>query len=150
MKVLKSDAQLAAGDPELCGGCSAVFNMYSTLTSETEDVKMDDDDQLWRCEFCGHNNVVNLEQEEIPTKDAVNYVLEHPNAGEDANMEDIAVIFCLDTSGSMCVSKQIQGKFEIKGDRTAEMQELMKFSDGSDQYAWRDRGSTYVSRMQCV
>ena len=107
MKVLKSDAQLAAGDPEFCGGCSAVFNMYSKLlkSDQVEDVKMDDDDQLWRCEFCGHNNVINLETEEIPTKDAVNYVLEHPNVGEDSNMEDIAVIFCLDTSGSMCVSK---------------------------------------------
>ena len=40
---------------------STFMGKLTTLASESEDVKMDDDDQLWRCEFCGHNNVVNLE-----------------------------------------------------------------------------------------
>jgi len=30
------------------------------------------------------------------------------------------------------------------------MQELMKFSDGSDQFTQGERGVTYVSRMQCL
>jgi hypothetical protein len=44
----------------------------------------------------------------------------------------------------------MDGKFKIKGDRTSELQDLMKFSDGSDQFAFRDRNVTYVSRLQCV
>ena len=33
------------------------------------------------------------------------------------NGQDISVIFCLDISGSMCVSEPIEGKHSIKGDR---------------------------------
>jgi len=31
--------------------------------------------------------------------------------------QDISVIFCLDISGSMCVTEPVQGVFKIKGDR---------------------------------
>jgi hypothetical protein len=48
--------------------------------------------------------------------------------------KDISVIFVMDQSGSMCVSTPIQGKHQLKGDKTNEMKELMKFSDGSDQF----------------
>lgn len=65
--------------------------------------------------------------------------------------QDITVVFAIDISGSMCVSKQIQGKHSIKGDKTAAMRELMKFSDGSDQKMHGESGNmTYISRMQCV
>lgn len=51
----------------------------------------------------------------------------------------------------MCVTKEIVGKHSIKGDKTRAMQELMKFSDGSDQKLNGESGNvTYVSRMQCV
>ena len=43
------------------------------------------------------------------------------------------MVFCIDISGSMCVSKPIAGKHSIKGDKTNDMKDLMKFSDGSDQ-----------------
>lgn len=64
--------------------------------------------------------------------------------------KDISVIFVMDQSGSMCVSTPIQGKFELKGDKTKEMKELMKFSDGSDQFLQGEKQVTYVSRMQCL
>jgi hypothetical protein len=61
---------------------------------------------------------------------------------------DISVIFCIDISGSMCVSQAIEGKHSIKGDRRAQMQGLMSFSDGSDQFFnASDKNKTYVSRM---
>jgi len=50
----------------------------------------------------------------------------------------------------MCVSQPVKGKHQIRGDRTKEMQELMKFSDGSDQFTQGERNITYVSRMQCL
>ena len=46
--------------------------------------------------------------------------------------KDISVVFCIDQSGSMCVSEAVKGKFKIKGDKTGGMRDLMKFSDGSD------------------
>jgi hypothetical protein len=65
--------------------------------------------------------------------------------------QDITVVFAIDISGSMCVSKQVQGKHSIKGDKTQSMRELMKFSDGSDQKMHGETGNmTYISRMQCV
>jgi hypothetical protein len=96
--------------------------------------------------------LVNLAGPEIPQKDAVNYILENANAeaNKKKSEEEVAIVFCVDISGSMGVTKPMTGKFKIKGDRTSELQELMKFSDGSDQFAFKDRDVTYVSRLQCV
>ena len=82
----------------------------------------------------------------------MNYILENPKAEEHKKKseEEVAIVFCIDISGSMGVTKPMYGKFNIKGDRTAELKDLMKFSDGSDQYAFKDRNMTYVSRLQCV
>ena len=47
--------------------------------------------------------------------------------------QDVSVVFAIDISGSMCVSKEVRGKHSIKGDKTKNaFSELMKFSDGSD------------------
>lgn len=61
--------------------------------------------------------------------------------------KEISVVFCIDQSGSMCCSQPVHGKFKIKGDKTQEMQDLMKFSDGSDQSLMGEANMTYVSRM---
>ena len=51
----------------------------------------------------------------------------------------------------MCCSQPIQGKFKIKGDKVGDMKDLMKFSDGSDQFiSAGEKNVTYVSRMQCL
>ena len=48
--------------------------------------------------------------------------------------KDITVIFCIDISGSMCVSLPVQGRHQLKGDRMNQLQnELRQFGDGSDQ-----------------
>lgn len=66
--------------------------------------------------------------------------------------QDISVVFCLDTSGSMCVSQPIEGKHRIRGDNLQKMiQEMRQYGDGSDQFVNQaDRRKTYISRMQCV
>jgi hypothetical protein len=86
----------------------------------------------------------------------VNYIVEAAGQivlkKEKSGTEEISVVFCVDISGSMCVTKPVSGKFKIKGDKTSDlMKELMKFSDGSDQFL-EDEGKnqTYVSRMQCM
>jgi hypothetical protein len=178
LKVLKEDAQLAAGDPIFCQSCKAVFNMYSKLGEKQEEAKLeeikeevdeeddvqdeemkvdkeedkeDTDDKLWICEFCDHRNHINIEEEEIPSKNAMNYIIDTVEGGTSSkNGGETAVIFCIDVSGSMCVTKPVEGKFKLKGDRYDALQDLMKFSDGSDQFAFNDRNVTYVSRLQCV
>lgn len=155
MKVLQEDPEVVAGDAVFCFDCQAVFNMHSVLTAPKPaegGMEVDEDDQIWVCEFCNHENTVNLDEPEIPKIDAVNYILENAHAAKNKqkNEEAQAIVFCVDISGSMCVTKPMKGKYKIKGDRTGDMQDLMKFSDGSDQFAFKDKGMTYVSRLQCV
>ena len=85
------------------------------------------------CEYCNHRNLVTLEEPEIPTQEAANYILEPARpVAEDGGSQTI--IFCLDVSGSMCVSTAVTGRHDFKGDRRQDMQDLMRFSDGSDQH----------------
>lgn len=66
--------------------------------------------------------------------------------------KDISIVFCLDISGSMCVTQPVKGKHAIKGDKLNDLAAtLRQFGDGSDQFLNQsDRGMTYVSRIQCV
>jgi hypothetical protein len=42
-----------------------------------EESKVDgNEQQTWLCEFCNHLNVIEIEEEEKPTKNAVNYIIE--------------------------------------------------------------------------
>lgn len=97
--------------------------------------------------------MVSLEDEEIPKKEAVNYILENEAAEEAKKLseEEVSVVFCLDISGSMCVTTEIDGKHKVKGDNNSDLMEMMKFSDGSDQFfSGQKRNTTFVSRLQCV
>ena len=62
------------------------------------------------------------------------------------------MVFCLDVSGSMCVTEPIKGKHTIKGDRRQrDLAAFAQFGDGSDQFINQaEKGVTYVSRLQCV
>jgi hypothetical protein len=59
---LKDNAQIATGDPETCGKCNAIFNMYSVITENKPEGVIgqaenpDDIEQIWKCEFCCHEN----------------------------------------------------------------------------------------------
>ena len=55
-----------------------------------------------------------IEAEEIPQAPAVTYLLEAPAQVQDAKAggnaaTDISVIFCMDISGSMCVTQPVSG-----------------------------------------
>jgi hypothetical protein len=105
---------MATGDPELCPKCGAVFNKHSKI--ENIDGK-----EFWTCEFCCSKNEVCLDEEEIPKVSAINYLVEAAAQVADKNMggQDISVVFCLDISGSMCVTEPVKGKINIKGSRLA-------------------------------
>lgn len=99
---LAEEAALASGDPVFCGSCNAIFNKFSKISEENGE-------QTWTCEFCQHKNEVVLDQNEVPTQESVNYILENEvvveeEKGADKKMKvesDAPIIFCLDTSGSM-------------------------------------------------
>jgi hypothetical protein len=67
---LLDKAEIATGDPNFCKTCNAVFNKFSKLKP------VDEDSQIWKCEFCLTENLVSIEEGEQPQSNAVNYLLE--------------------------------------------------------------------------
>lgn len=64
------------------------------------------------------------------------------------------ILFCIDISGSMCVSQQIDGKhshFKLKGNHlNKDHDDLSQFIDGNANHLNRATDIQYVSRLQCV
>ena len=68
--------------------------------------------QEWVCEFCGSKNEVDIVAEEIPTERDTTYMIAPApvvggGAEGGASMEESLVIFCIDISGSMCVTTEV-------------------------------------------
>ena len=119
LSCLAEQGEMATGDAEMCTKCQAVFNQHSVLTEQ-------DGDQTWKCEFCNHANEVMIGEEEIPSAPAMTYLLEAAAQVQDAAAggnaaQDISVIFCMDISGSMCVTQPVKGNHKLKGDKNAEL-----------------------------
>ena len=80
------------GDPIPCKSCGVLLNMHSVVLKEGDGEGV----HGWSCEFCGFQNVIHLEEGEVPTKIRSEYLLELPsNKGNKA-----MIIFCIDISGS--------------------------------------------------
>jgi hypothetical protein len=143
LSVLKDKTEIATGDAIICEKCKAMFNVYSELV-HLEGVEVNS--QCRVCEFCGNSNKVNIEPEEMPKSESAQQSMMKKGGGEDTT-----IMFCIDVSGSMCITQPVQGKLELKYSKVKKMQDLMKFSGGSHQYiSGESRGTTYISRMQCV
>jgi hypothetical protein len=72
MSCLKdANYELATGDLIECKHCRGYLNMYSEITSS------DDGKQLWKCEFCSHQNELqHFDPEEKPKTSTVSYIIE--------------------------------------------------------------------------
>ena len=68
---LSAKAELATGDPEFCKQCKAIFNVHSKVEENKAD-----ENQIWNCEFCLNKNIVDIEDEEKPKSNAVNFLVE--------------------------------------------------------------------------
>jgi hypothetical protein len=148
LTILKNKTEIATGDAIVCSKCKAIFNIHSKLNTDPAS-----NEQTWICEFCSTLNKVSIEEEEIPKTEELTYIIASAQQAmlKKGGGENITVIFCIDVSGSMCVTQPVTGKMKLKYDKVNKLQDLMKFSDGSYQYTDREsRNTTYVSRMQCV
>ena len=72
--ILKEEGMVATGDPIICMKCGAILNLRSKIDSS-------ESEQIWACEFCSNKNVINVDEEEIPTAEGVTYVLESAQQG---------------------------------------------------------------------
>jgi hypothetical protein len=112
---LAAETEIATGDPVICTGCHTILNSHSKLIP-----KPDPSEYIWLCEFCETNNGVNLEEPEIPRSDELTYIIENPQV-EEIKEDESYVIFCIDISGSMCVTKPVSSKLELKTSKISEL-----------------------------
>jgi hypothetical protein len=66
-----------------------------------------------------------------PKSEVLDYLLEPAKEISDSDKEEF-LIFCLDISGSMCVTTEVPGTFKLKGNRTSQLNSLN--TDAVDQY----------------
>eukprot|EP01119_Soliformovum_irregulare_P021846 TRINITY_DN7349_c0_g1_i1.p1 TRINITY_DN7349_c0_g1~~TRINITY_DN7349_c0_g1_i1.p1 ORF type:complete len:635 (-),score=208.15 TRINITY_DN7349_c0_g1_i1:2-1906(-) len=87
-----------SGDPIVCGHCQAILN-HCSVVEQGENP----DSQIWKCEFCSTINQVQLDQEEMPKLDNVDYLMGMDSQIElkDQTSDGFNTIFCIDVSGSM-------------------------------------------------
>ncbi len=67
------------------------------------------------CEFCGTSNEIDIVPEEMPTKEDTTYMTAAApvvggGAVGGALVEDSIFVFCIDVSGSMCVTTEVSAE----------------------------------------
>mmetsp|Transcript_24102 Transcript_24102/g.42789 ORF Transcript_24102/g.42789 Transcript_24102/m.42789 type:complete len:571 (-) Transcript_24102:1043-2755(-) len=98
--------------PIPCQECGAYLNSYSH-------VGIDGEFYLWNCEFCSHENRLEINVTKLPSLPEVTYVLEE--AKNDAAVVEgdaTTVIFCIDISGSMDATTSLEQPTMIMGKMT--------------------------------
>eukprot|EP01116_Phalansterium_solitarium_P022340 TRINITY_DN7337_c0_g1_i2.p1 TRINITY_DN7337_c0_g1~~TRINITY_DN7337_c0_g1_i2.p1 ORF type:complete len:671 (+),score=201.42 TRINITY_DN7337_c0_g1_i2:186-2198(+) len=153
---LAAGVELATGDALVCSNCAAVLNCHSTIATRSSSGDGHDAKQSWTCEFCSNENDIDCAPEEIPKANSVDYIVAPPAttvASEDSRM----IVFCIDVSGSMGVSYEIQGKVQLRGhEKLGRLQSTLDiernhYGQQAEQRLPNERHDiTYITRLQCV
>ncbi|CAG2197276.1 unnamed protein product [Mytilus edulis] len=143
---LIAPGHMFTGDPSYCQDCKAILSHVSKITKDNEQ-------QVWTCEFCNKVNEVDIMEEEIPKERDVTFMLEPAlsttTAGPSGTDESL-VIFCIDTSGSMCVTTEVPGRINFRGSHALSRIQRTR-EDQRDQYLPHQRRDvTFVSRLQAA
>jgi len=81
---------IATGDPVLCARCGAAFSALSARGVSAFPIKR------WRCEFCAHDNDVDIDAAQVPASNSIDYL----GATAAAKSGSILMVV-VDVSGSM-------------------------------------------------
>ena len=124
---VNKETEIATGDPNKCLNCQ-VFLSRSSRLEETKEAG----EYIWECEFCNYGNKLFLEEEEKPKDtETISYILEQTEEKKEGG--GIRVIFCIDTSGSMCCTQQVDQKFKyMENESWASRLECVKLSIDSE------------------
>ncbi|XP_069755243.1 circularly permutated Ras protein 1 isoform X2 [Narcine bancroftii] len=115
-----SNVQAQSEEAIRCQNCSAVLSCISRIHQKHADI-------VWPCEFCKNHNVVTRSFRTVPHSQDVTYI---PAILDDdyINVDDSLVIFCVDISGSMCVTNEVNatnGFREVHVSRLQNVQEAI-------------------------
>ncbi|XP_033629430.1 circularly permutated Ras protein 1-like [Asterias rubens] len=142
--MLVNPSHLHTAKPDFCSKCEAVFSVLSKVTPGG------DDSQVWHCEFCDQDNPVTTEMQRFPPESDVTYRI-HQGTGEG---DDTAVIFMVDISGSMSVTKEVPtgvvGNQRLN-DANAALSTYQQEMAEHDRYSVEPKSTvTYISRLQAM
>ncbi|CAG9333239.1 unnamed protein product [Blepharisma stoltei] len=148
MEELGKVNDFATGEPIFCHNCNALFNSFSKLLPLEES-----EEQVWICEFCSFENRIHVEQEEVPTQSKLVYVIESPQQvaeGIQGPDDSSTIIFCIDISGSMCVTQPVMGHIQLKTNKLEELRKQIGRNEGPQYMPKENKNITYVSRLECL
>ncbi|XP_033741232.1 circularly permutated Ras protein 1-like [Pecten maximus] len=145
-QTLVTPSNMHTGDAVYCDNCQAILSHLCKL-EDRGDVK------VWRCEFCGQQMEVDIVEEEKPSQDDVTFMLTpalSTTTSGPKGTDNSLVIFCVDVSGSMCITTEVPGKLKLRGGGSARNVHRMQ-DDRRDQFLPNQkRNVTFVSRLQAA
>ncbi|CAF0935328.1 unnamed protein product [Brachionus calyciflorus] len=132
------------GEPIFCSQCNAVLSKQSKITSSNDSKK-----KIWLCEFCNFENKIFIDKEEIPTSEEATYILQSPHDSNETqeNSDSNYLIYCIDISGSMSVTTQINADFVLPTDQLREETHRHMAGEFYPQYRSRVR---HITRLESV
>ncbi|XP_071942293.1 circularly permutated Ras protein 1-like isoform X2 [Antedon mediterranea] len=139
---LVKSVDFSPGEAIFCENCSAAFSHISKII----------DGQFWKCEFCEAENISEkFAIQDKLEKDDVTYILKE-GSGTEA---DSAILFCLDISGSMCVTTEVNGNDQLmrSNDANVALMESRKQFDEPRYVSYPGatvQPKTYISRLQAM
>ncbi|CAH1778659.1 unnamed protein product [Owenia fusiformis] len=146
---LVKPSNMHTGDATYCS-CGALLSHISKLNN-----RENSDEKEWKCEFCNKANIVDIMDEEIPLTNDVTYMIQPAPATRGSGLsgtDESLVVFCVDTSGSMCITTEVPGRFNLRGTERRRLDRMQSFNEmREDQHLPGERRNvTYVSRLQGV
>lgn len=146
-KLSQNAGQTVTGDPNYCSNCRGILNQLSKFEQQK-------DTQSWTCDFCGTVNKVNLEPEELPKDSDLEYIIGEVAGGNAPaySENDTMVLFCIDTSGSMCVTSTVTSQSSSKAAGKNVNSSLSKFVERGANQRLPNEGANvdYISRLDSV
>ncbi|KAL6071768.1 actin [Balamuthia mandrillaris] len=147
---------MVTGDPTTCQRCGAILSVHSKL--DPPNCLEEGEECDWSCEFCGEtNDGLMLDEGEVPKTEVADYLIETPSEEFKAKRDKKQlVVFCIDISGSMCVTTEVAGKkvdllSNKKKTDASSSSDLLAFTEGASQWLpGQSRSVSYISRMECV
>ncbi|XP_078511278.1 circularly permutated Ras protein 1-like [Lissotriton helveticus] len=111
-KLVELTGQPVSESPVFCQQCTAALSARTQV----------DDQEFWHCDFCGTSSPVESGCV-APHPGGDNLYMGFPDQdGKPSNMDDPLLIFCIDTSGSMCVTSKHEDDEDHEGHYTTRMQ----------------------------
>lgn len=140
------------GDPIKCKKCDVYLSHISNVELPDALTRK----RRWQCDFCGFENQLSIDENEIPKQEETNYILEGRMMSKKS-VDTKYCVFCIDTSGSMSISSKVSADTKlptdlIKSNRFIDtVTSVDGFRANEFELSYPNRSAEkYVSRLECL